>query len=139
MYSTGVKLSIFWSNINSNIYWSNIQKQLTTIKDKTWSRGTNSRLPFGVNVNLNLSIILFQSIVNLQRNASIIGSEGWWQWRAVDKRLIKARDNGSWRGVIVLSFFDTDYRYVHYTKSAGPLGFFFFLQHIGIQDMMAAI
>ena len=22
---------------------------------KTWSRGTNSRLPFGVNVNLNLS------------------------------------------------------------------------------------
>ena len=25
-------------------------------KRKTWSRGTNSRLPFGVNVNLNLSI-----------------------------------------------------------------------------------
>ena len=24
-------------------------------KGKTWSRGTNSRLPFGVNVNLNLS------------------------------------------------------------------------------------
>ena len=23
---------------------------------ETWSRGTNSRLPFGVNVNLNLSI-----------------------------------------------------------------------------------
>ena len=23
---------------------------------KTWSRGTNSRLPFGVKVNLNLSI-----------------------------------------------------------------------------------
>ena len=23
---------------------------------KTWSRGTNSRLPFDVNVNLNLSI-----------------------------------------------------------------------------------
>ena len=45
--------------------------------EKTWSRGTNSRLPFGVNVNLNLSIILFQSImVNLQRNESIIGSEG---------------------------------------------------------------
>ena len=26
-----------------------------TIKGKTWSRGTNSRLPFCVNVNLNLS------------------------------------------------------------------------------------
>ena len=25
-------------------------------KGKTWSRGTNSRLPFGVNLNLNLSI-----------------------------------------------------------------------------------
>ena len=27
---------------------------------KTWSRGTNSRLPFDVNVNLNLSIIFIQ-------------------------------------------------------------------------------
>ena len=26
-------------------------------KGETWSRGTNSRLPFGVNVNLNLSKI----------------------------------------------------------------------------------
>ena len=25
-----------------------------TIKGKTWSRGTNSRFPFGVNVNLNV-------------------------------------------------------------------------------------
>ena len=33
--------------------WSN--KQYTTIKGKTWSRGTNLRLPFCVNVNLNLS------------------------------------------------------------------------------------
>ena len=46
MYRTGAKLLIFVS-------WSN--KQLTTIKGKTWSRGTNSRFPFGVNVNLNLS------------------------------------------------------------------------------------
>ena len=46
MYKTGVKLLIFVS-------WSN--KQLTTIKEKTWWRGTKSRLPFGVNVNLNLS------------------------------------------------------------------------------------
>ena len=35
------------------VSWSN--KQLTTIKGKTWSRGTNSRLPFCANVNLNLS------------------------------------------------------------------------------------
>ena len=28
--------------------------QNTTIKGKTWSRGTNSREPFGLNVNLNL-------------------------------------------------------------------------------------
>ena len=27
-------------------------------KGKTWSRGTNSRLPFGVNVYLNLSNII---------------------------------------------------------------------------------
>ena len=27
-----------------------------TIKGKTWSRDTNSRSPFGVNVTLNLSI-----------------------------------------------------------------------------------
>ena len=33
---------------------SRSNKQLTTIKGKTWSRGTNSRLLFGVNVNLNL-------------------------------------------------------------------------------------
>ena len=26
------------------------------IKGKTWSRGSNSRLPFGVNMNLNLSV-----------------------------------------------------------------------------------
>ena len=28
----------------------------TTSKGETWSRGTNSRLPFDINVNLNLSI-----------------------------------------------------------------------------------
>ena len=67
--NTGVRL-LFLSRIRSN-------KHVTTIMGKTWPRVTNSRLPFGVNVNLNLSIILFQSImVNLQRNASIIGSEG---------------------------------------------------------------
>ena len=51
MYKTGVKLLIFLAeviNINDNI-----------IKGKTWSRGTNSRLRFGVNVNLNLSTVTF--------------------------------------------------------------------------------
>ena len=33
---------------------SNEQKR-TSIKGETWSRGTNSRLPFDVNVKLNLS------------------------------------------------------------------------------------
>ena len=28
----------------------------TTSKEETWSRGTNSRLPFNVNVILNLSV-----------------------------------------------------------------------------------
>ena len=32
----------------------NIQRK---IRGKNWSRGTNSRLPFGVNVNLNLSCV----------------------------------------------------------------------------------
>ena len=47
MYKTGVRLIIF----------SLSNKRLTAIKGKTSSRGTNSRLPFGVNVNLNLSTV----------------------------------------------------------------------------------
>ena len=47
MDKTGGKLLIFMSS----------NKQLTKIKGKTWSRGANSRLPFGVSVNLNFSII----------------------------------------------------------------------------------
>ena len=39
------------------LFLSRSNKQLTTIKGKTLSCGTNSRLPFGVNVNLNLSIV----------------------------------------------------------------------------------
>ena len=31
-------------------------EQQTTCNGETWSRGTNSRLPFGVNVMLNLCI-----------------------------------------------------------------------------------
>ena len=34
-------------------------------KGKTWSRGTNSRLPFGVNVNLNLSIVKVLTYLSL--------------------------------------------------------------------------
>ena len=33
-------------------------KQQTTSNEETWSRGRNSRLPFDVNVMLNLSIVL---------------------------------------------------------------------------------
>ena len=33
-------------------------------KGKTWSRGTNLRLPFGVNVNLNLSVVRNQHHIN---------------------------------------------------------------------------
>jgi len=43
-------------------------KQSTKNKGKTWSRGTNSRLPFGVNVNLNLSIIIINPYVNQAGN-----------------------------------------------------------------------
>ena len=32
------------------------------MRGETWSRGTNSSLPFGVNVNLNLSIVHFQLV-----------------------------------------------------------------------------
>ena len=41
--------------------FSRSNKQLTTIKGKTWSRGTNSVLPFSVNVDFNLSITLFDA------------------------------------------------------------------------------
>ena len=37
------------------------KKQSTTGKVETWSRGTNSRQPFDVNVKLNLSIYNLQS------------------------------------------------------------------------------
>ena len=39
-------------------------------KGKTWSRGTNSRLPLGVNVNLNSFFVLcpLDSIIHLSNN-----------------------------------------------------------------------
>ena len=37
------------------LFFSWSYKQLTTVKGKTWSGGTNSRLPFRINVNLDLS------------------------------------------------------------------------------------
>ena len=48
MIKTGIKLLIFLCRGN---------KELTENKGKTLSRGTNSRFPFGVKVNLNLSIL----------------------------------------------------------------------------------
>ena len=48
MVKTGIKLLIFLCRSN---------EELTENKGKTWLRGTNSRLPFGVKVNLNLSIL----------------------------------------------------------------------------------
>ena len=58
----------------------------------------------------------------------------------MDKRLIKERDNGSWRGVgskkvvIVLSFFVL----IIATYTIPRATQVFFLQHIGIQDMVVA-
>ena len=65
-----VPLLCFYNILTSSViyYWTDARqhesyllsrsnKQNTTIKGKTWSRGTNSREPFGVNVNLNLSNI----------------------------------------------------------------------------------
>ena len=43
MVKTGIKL----------IFLCRSNKELTENKGKTWSGGTNSRLPFGVNVNLS--------------------------------------------------------------------------------------
>ena len=39
---------------------------------KTWSRGTNSRLPFGVNVDLNLSNISHNSLIGFASEHTII-------------------------------------------------------------------
>ena len=44
-------------------------RQLTTSKQETWSRGTNSRLPFDVNVMLNLS--------NVDCNVKRATTKGW--------------------------------------------------------------
>ena len=44
----------FWELIFGGVYFRNL-KSKRKITGETWSRGTNSRLPFGVNVNLNLS------------------------------------------------------------------------------------
>ena len=51
MYKTGVKLLIFLVEVINS---------LTTIKGKTLPRGANSRMPFSVNVNLNLSVNVIQ-------------------------------------------------------------------------------
>ena len=48
-----LRITLAWNYL----FLSRSNKRYTTIKGKTWSRGTNSREPFGVNVNLNLSNI----------------------------------------------------------------------------------
>ena len=56
-----------WQN-ESKVYISKFScrnnKQQTTINEDTWSRGRNSRLPFDVNVMLNLSIVLKKITTN---------------------------------------------------------------------------
>ena len=50
-------------------------------KGKTWSRGTNSYLPFGVNVNFNLTLLLEKSlhfeIYNPQKSSKGLVLEPW--------------------------------------------------------------
>ena len=41
-------------------------------KGETWSRGTNSRLPFGVNVDLNLSNATDLLVTELQSNLHVL-------------------------------------------------------------------
>ena len=53
MVKTGIKLLIFCVEVIKT----------TVNKGETWSRGTNSLLPFGVNVNLNLSILTVLTFV----------------------------------------------------------------------------
>ena len=63
--------------------WSN--KHLTTIKGKTWSHGTNSRLVFGVNVNLYLSNVKGSYSCPLHHPAIRVSPllarfQGIWEW-----------------------------------------------------------
>ena len=44
------------------------------MRGETWSRGTNSSLPFGVNVNLNLSIVHFQFFVVCYSRVDLLSS-----------------------------------------------------------------
>ena len=46
-------------------------EQSTTSKGETWSRGTNSRLPFDVNVMLNLSIIQIRDLTELTTSLTL--------------------------------------------------------------------
>ena len=42
-----------------------------TSDGETWSRGTNSRLPFDVNVMLNLSIIQIRDLIKLTTSLTL--------------------------------------------------------------------
>ena len=43
----------------------------TTSKGETWSRETNSRLPFDVNVMINLSIIQIRDLIELTTSLTL--------------------------------------------------------------------
>ena len=71
-------------------------------KGKTWSRGTNSRLPFFVNVNLDFSSSLFwrapfnpqaSSKLACTRALSVSTGERAVKWRTSEKRREERREN----------------------------------------------
>ena len=71
-------------------------------KGKTWSRGTNSRLPFFVNVNLDFSSSLFwpatfnpqaSSKLACTRPLSVSTGERALKWRTSEKRREERREN----------------------------------------------
>ena len=61
MDKTGVKILIL----------SRSNKQLTITKGKTWSRGTNSRLPLGVHVNFTLGYSLILNCCYSRARSSV--------------------------------------------------------------------
>ena len=51
--------------------------KLVIIKEKTWSRGTNTRLPFDVIINLNLNLYYIWQQVNILAIQVIGGVSVW--------------------------------------------------------------
>ena len=61
----------------------------TTSKDETWSRGTNLRLPFAVNVMLNLSLTLASD--HHQSSPNNIHTSSREQFMRTDKMITKGK------------------------------------------------